>query len=138
MYGPLSAGRPGLTGAIFSRAEAQVLRLSVLYALLDCTCTVSIKHLNAALALWKYCEKSAEMIFGNRLGDPVADRILDALREAGDVGMSDYDIHELFGRNKSANERERALVLLKECGLVKSETVSNGRGRPRTVWKATL
>ena len=88
VYGPLSEGRPGLTGAILSRAEAQVLRLSVLYALLDCTCTVSIKHLDAALALWKYCEKSAEMIFGNRLGDPVADRILDALREAGDVGMS--------------------------------------------------
>lgn len=136
VYGPLSEGRPGLTGAILSRAEAQVLRLSVLYALLDLTTAVSVAHLNAALALWKYCEASAEAIFGTRLGDPVADRILDALREGGDAGMSENDIYELFGRNRSANERDRALSLLKELRLVKSEQIPTG-GRPRTVWVAT-
>jgi uncharacterized protein DUF3987 len=135
VYGPLSAGRPGLTGAILSRAEAQVLRLSVLYALLDCSFTVSVKHLTAALAVWEYCETSAQIIFGKKLGDPVADRILEAIRQAGAVGMSDNDIHELFAGHRSANERDRALALLKELGLIRSEQATTG-GRPKTIWKA--
>lgn len=35
IYHDLSEGKPGLLGAVLSRAEAQVLRLSVFYALLD-------------------------------------------------------------------------------------------------------
>jgi len=136
VYGPLSAGRPGLTGAILSRAEAQVLRLSILYALLDCSFTVKIAHLKAALAVWEYCEASAAAIFGSRLGDPVADRILDALRAAGAKGMTDTDIYELFGRNRSAKERERALALLKDLKLVRSETSATA-GAPRTTWWVT-
>jgi hypothetical protein len=34
------------------RAEAQVLRLSMIYALLDNTATIAEVHLRAALALW--------------------------------------------------------------------------------------
>ncbi|HEX9262839.1 MAG TPA: hypothetical protein VF977_00600 [Candidatus Binatia bacterium] len=122
VYGPLSAGRPGLTGAVLSRAEAQVLRLSVLYALLDCSLTISIHHLQAALAVWEFAEDSARAIFGDRLGDPVADRILDALRSAGDEGMTESDISALFGRNRSADEIGRAMALLLELKAIKSET----------------
>lgn len=136
VYHDLSAERPGLLGAVISRAEAQVLRLSVIYALLDMSAEVGVSHLRAALAVWEHCERSAVLIFGQRLGDPTADRILDALRNAGRHGMSDNDIHELFGRNKSANERARALNLLIKFGLAKAEKEETG-GRPRTVWRAT-
>jgi hypothetical protein len=136
VYGALSAGRPGLTGAILSRAEAQVLRLSVLYALLDSTNIVSVKHLSAALAVWEYCELSAEAIFGTRLGDPVADRILDALREAGDAGLTDRQLYDLFSGHRTTEERDRALSMLLELRLVRKEQVSTG-GRPKTVWYAT-
>jgi hypothetical protein len=105
VYGPLSAERPGLLGALLSRAEAQVLRLSVIYALLDCSDTIRTEHLKAALGVWEYCEQSALSIFGDRLGDPMADRILEALRTAGPHGMTDNDIYELFGRHKSTHER---------------------------------
>jgi hypothetical protein len=135
VYGPLSAGRPGLTGAILSRAEAQVLRLSVLYALLDCSFTVTLDHLKAALAVWEYCEASAVAIFGNRLGDYTADRILDALRTAT-AGLTDNDIYELFGRNRSAPERDRALSLLKDLGFATSQIETTG-GRPCTRWFIT-
>src|SRR5262249_23711831 len=136
IYHDLSSGKPGLLGAVLSRAEAQVLRLSVIYALLDMSAAVRVEHLRTALALWEYCERSAVLIFGNRLGDPTADRILEALRNAGPAGMSDSDLYELFGRNKSANERTRALNLLLSFGLItaaKEET----RGRPRTVYRVT-
>jgi hypothetical protein len=110
--------------------------LSVLYALLDCTLAVSIQHLKAALAVWKYCEASAESIFGAKLGNAVADRILEALREAGNAGLTNTDIHELFGRNRLAAEIERALSLLIELRLVRSESLATG-GRAKTIWFAT-
>jgi hypothetical protein len=135
IYHDLSKEKPGLLGAITSRAEAQVLRLSLIYALFDCSSVIRVKHLKAALALWRYCEHSAEIIFGKRLGDPTADRILEAIRNSQN-GLSDNEIYELFGRNKSANERTRALLKLQRLGLV---TVTQERtgGRPRNLWKAT-
>lgn len=136
VYPDLSEGKPGLLGAVLSRAEAQVLRLSVIYALLDRSSVVKVDHLQAALAVWEHCERSAVLIFGERLGDPTADRILEALRNAGEAGMSDNDIHNLFGRNKSANERARALNLLASLGLATEHSEDIG-GRPRTVWRAT-
>jgi hypothetical protein len=136
VYAPLSDGKPGLLGAIISRAEAQVLRLSVLYAVLDQSTTIKAAHLKAALAVWEYCEQSARMIFGERLGDPTADRILDALRTAGPTGMTENDIYELFGRNKSANDRARALTMLAALGRARADKEDTG-GRPRTIWRAT-
>lgn len=58
VYPELSEGHPGLFGAVTSRAEAQVLRLSCIYALLDCSAVVRKEHLLAALGLWEYCEAS--------------------------------------------------------------------------------
>jgi hypothetical protein len=135
VYHDLSEGKPGLLGAVLSRAEAQVLRLSVIYALLDKSDVVRVEHLRAALAVWEYCERSAVLIFGNRLGDPTADRILDALRNAGPAGMSEKQIYDLFGGHKSTNERARALTLLVQLGLAISAQEETG-GRPRNVWRA--
>ena len=49
-YPALSQVRPGLYGAANSRAEAQVLRLSAIYAILDCSPIIRLPHLQAALA----------------------------------------------------------------------------------------
>ena len=67
--------------------------------------------------MWEYCEESAKFIFGNSLGDPVADEILRALRQALD-GLTRTDIHNLFGRNKRAGEISRALAVLIEHGAI--------------------
>ncbi len=66
VYPELLEGKPGLYGAIISRAEAQVLRLSMIYALMDCSRIIQSEHLKAALALWDYSEKSVKQIFGQR------------------------------------------------------------------------
>jgi hypothetical protein len=58
-YPALSQLRPGLHGAATSRAEAQVLRLSAIYAALDSSSVVGVPHLQAALAVWDYCSASA-------------------------------------------------------------------------------
>ena len=75
VYPELSDGKPGLLGAVTSRAESQVMRLACVYALLDCSAEIRVEHLNAALAVWQYCHDSARFIFGDSLGDPTANEI---------------------------------------------------------------
>ncbi len=138
VYPDLSDGKPGLFGAVTSRAEAQVLRLSCVYALLDCSPVVRREHLLAALAVWEYCEASARWVFGDKLGDPTADEILRALRE-NRAGMTRTEISALFGRNKSAGQISRALAALLEAGRVRKTVLpaDDTGGRPAELWQAT-
>ncbi len=123
VYPDLSEGKPGLVGAVTARAEAQVLRLSALYALLDCSTTIRVEHLVAALAVWDYCEASARYIFGDAVGDPIADRILAALRTEGP--KSQTELSALFGRHIEAHRIARALDTLRRAGLIASERHEN-------------
>ena len=50
-YPQLSADRPGLLGAVTARAEAQVIRLALIFALLDQRDTIDTVHLGAAMAV---------------------------------------------------------------------------------------
>lgn len=135
VYPKLSDGRPGLLGAVTSRAEAQTMRLATIYAILDLSAVVRVEHLMAALALWQYAEQSAKYIFGSALGDPTADAILGALREHC-KGMDRTAIREYFQRHKDAGEISRALNVLEEAGLARKEQQADTGGRPREVWFA--
>jgi hypothetical protein len=128
VYGHLSEGRPGLIGSVTSRAEAQVMRLASLYALLDCSSLISDRHLDAALSLWSYCEASAEYIFGTRTGDKTADKIYAAI-SGSDTGLSKTNLRDLFKRNVSAAEIDRALSVLLELGRIWIRKEETG-GRP--------
>ena len=55
VYENLSNGQPGMLGAATGRAEAHVMRLSVLYALENGSNLVKAEHLLAALALVSRC-----------------------------------------------------------------------------------
>jgi hypothetical protein len=136
VYGRLSAGRPGLLGAMTARAEAQVMRLSCLYALGDVSPVVKSAHLRAALEVWRYCFDSSAYIFGGRLGDPTADEILNALRGAP-LGLTRSDLlHGVFGRNRPAAEISRALGILEQSHLARREEDRSGSGRPVERWFA--
>ena len=69
----MSQLRPGWRGAATSRTEAQVLRLSAIYAALDSTSIVGLPHLQAAFAVWDYCYAIAALLFGMSTGDPIAE-----------------------------------------------------------------
>jgi hypothetical protein len=96
VYEELSAPQPGMLGAILARSEAQTIRLALLYALLDGQWEIDIEHLNAAVAVWEYCDASARYIWGDTIGDPIADEILRSLRQAGATGMTRTEISNLF------------------------------------------
>jgi Protein of unknown function (DUF3987) len=127
----LAVERRGLVGAVCSRAEAHVLRLSMLYALLDGSAEIRPEHVQAALALWDYCEASAEQVFGKRLGDPDADAIVVALAEAGADGLTRTEVCSLFGR-RHYSRIAMALARLLEQGLVVSwKRQTEGRPQQR-------
>jgi len=135
VYGPLSEGKPGLLGAVTGRAEAQTLRLATLYAAMDESASIEREHLEAALALWDYAEESACYIFGDATGDPVADAILQALRNAGDSGLTRTEIRDLFKRHQGADRINSALGELLRLGRVRRVTEQTG-GRPTERWVA--
>jgi hypothetical protein len=132
VYAKLSEGQPGLLGAATSRAEAQVMRIALIYTLLDCSPVIRQEHLRAGLAVWDYCENSARFLFGSALGDPTADEILRALRDRTE-GMTRQDIRDVFSRHKSSAEIGRALASLAENGLARFQREDSG-GRPTERW----
>jgi phage/plasmid primase-like uncharacterized protein len=138
IYAELSAPRPGLLGELTARAEAQVVRLALIYALWDGTDTITEAHLLAAVGIEDFSRKSVEYVFGDTLGDQAADTILAALRAAGSSGLTRTDINNLLSRSMPANQIARALGELSSRKLAvqrKGATSAIG-GRPPEIWTA--
>jgi Protein of unknown function (DUF3987) len=135
VYPALAEGQPGLLGAIIGRAEAQTIRLAMLYALLDGRDQIDLVHLEAGISIWEYCESSAKRNFGDLVGDPVADDILRALRTAGPEGMARTEFHNLFGRHRAGASIGAALGNLLGAGKVRCER-RKGAGRTTEIWIA--
>lgn len=131
-YEALSEGYPGLFGAVTSRAEAQALRLALVYALIDSSRFIEEEHLRAGLAVWEYAEQSARYVFGDAVGDAVTDKIQDALRSTS-YGLTRTEIRDLFGRNRSGEQIEESLHRLERLGRIEKRTVETG-GRPAEKW----
>ena len=105
------------SGVVLSRGAPQVLRLALIYALLDGSRQVLFRHLKAALAFWKYAEDSSRMIFEVRRAKPVpaqqsdAERLLIELRRRP-RGMTRTEISALFHRNKAKQEIDAIRISL--------------------------
>jgi 5S rRNA maturation endonuclease (ribonuclease M5) len=132
----LSVDRIGLLGDVTNRADALALRLSMVYALMDCSATITVAHVQAALAVVAYSMRSCEILFGGRTGNTVADRLLLALVTAGEAGLTQTEIFSgVFGRNIPSSEIASALGLLEEIGRAYfTETKTGGPGRPVGRW----
>jgi hypothetical protein len=98
---------------------------------------VQVPHLRAALELWRYAFDSAAWLFGDRIGDAIADSILAHLRRLYPESATRTEISGLFHRNKPATEIDRALELLREYRLVEREKDRSRDGRPADRWWST-
>jgi hypothetical protein len=104
--------------------------------LLDRRAEIDAAHLEAAIALWEYSEASVRWIFGHALGDPIADEILRALRQAADAGMTRTQLRDLFGRHQNVDRIALSLSTLERYGKAKSISRETA-GRPAETWTAT-
>ena len=132
-YGELTRDHPGILGAVTSRAEAQVLRLAIIYALLKSSDQISADHLEAALAFQRYAFDSARFIFaqaGAAPFDRVAQGIVQALRTGP---KTQSELHKHFKGHLKSGALLTALQGLQERGQVTNEILQTG-GRPRILW----
>jgi len=125
---------PGIVGMVTARAEANTLRLAVAYALLDGTGEVSSEHVRAAEAVWRYCAESVRYIWaGEHTGNPIAEKLLSALKAAEGRWLTGTEQHKALGGHTSAEDLTFARDELERRGLVETEQVGTaGRRALRT------
>lgn len=132
LYVQLTESGPGMYGVITDRAETQVIRLSLLYALLDECRRIHTRHIKSALALWNYADASARFIFHGMAEDGKKRKLLDALEKRGE--MTKTEIRDLFQRHIKKERLESILSeLIAEGRIVKESRKTNGR--PRVIFK---
>jgi hypothetical protein len=122
--------------------------LALIYALLDCPLKkvlqghveipdlekVQIKevHLNAALAVWEYAEKSAYLLFHSHTGSKLGDKLLRLLAN-GPMTKDEMRRH-LSARQKS-KLNDALAILEKEKFARKTILKHEGAGRPAEQWE---
>lgn len=124
----------GLVGSLVARAEAHVLRLSMLYALTDGQATIRPSHLRSGLALFDYTARSLGWATASTVADPVAEQIAAALDSTAD-GLTRTQLRDLFGRNQPAARIDTALAALASTGRAWRHRAATA-GRPAEIWTA--
>jgi DNA-binding transcriptional ArsR family regulator len=135
-YPVLVRRRGGVFASVTARAESQVMRVAMIYALLDGVSEIRVEHLRAGMAVWAYCEETAWYLWGESTGDRDADRVLAALREEAELTRN--EIRGLFSSHGVTHARlDRALEVLQDAGLVRQAGRRETGGRPAEVWEST-
>ncbi len=134
LYPVLTKDLPGMVGAVTSRAEAQVPRLALIYALTDRADEIAPDHLQAAVAAWGYCLDSANYLFSSIVVDRNRQRILDGLNTTNE-GLSQTDIRRQIFQGHIKSEKLKSLLReMEDDGEISRRSVSTG-GRAKTVWQ---
>jgi len=66
-----------VVGALLARSHAQVRRLALIYTVLDGSGETTVKHLDAALAIWRHSRDGILELFGDTCGHRIGDKILE-------------------------------------------------------------
>jgi len=118
-----------------SRAEPYVLRLALIYALLDCSDTITSTHLRAAKACWDYCDASAGQVFASKTTKKELTkqgRILQTLWQEGPCSTT--RLYESFNRNISRDELHKLLDTMEKAKMIRKEDQKPETGKPSVVW----
>lgn len=124
----------GYVARMVARAAPQVMRLALIYCLLDGAPEITTAHLDAAMAIWRYSLASVRSIFGDT-GDPALEKLAAAVQGAGEVGLTLTQIRDLFGRHKTSAEiRELVSQLVASGDYFLAEEPTEGRSVTRIVY----
>jgi phage/plasmid primase-like uncharacterized protein len=133
LYPELTAGAPGITGPLITRAAPIVRRIALIYALADGSVEVQPMHLGAARAVWQYSRDTLRNIYGDRGFSELAQRLLAAVADAGATGIDLTELRVKTGTsNIAAKERAAAIDELIGAGVLKAaQEPTAGRTRTR-------
>ncbi len=113
-----------------ARAEAQLLRLSITYALLDGDSAIRSAHLQAAVAFWQFCDDSARYIFAG-LGSGGREKTVLAALATGP--KSQGELHKELGGHVKADQLNKVLARLETNVIIQHSTQATG-GRRAKIW----
>src|SRR5207237_1681938 len=83
--------------------------------------------------LWRYCEDSARHVFGDMVGDPLADELRRMLRTAGQEGLTRTEINNALGHHVKSALIGQALARLQREGFARMAT-QHTSGRALETW----
>ena len=84
-----------------NRGPAHLRRIAMLYALIDLSSQIKVRHFQAALKLWNYCQESAMFIFDHTTKEQ--HRIVSWINMRGPVTFRQIR-EEMYRRNRLASE----------------------------------
>jgi hypothetical protein len=119
-HGRLKA-TPSEFGEIIRRGDAQALRLSLIFAVLDRSPVIRAEHIKAAIAVWDYCMESARWAFCETRFSQNAQKIYDFLELRPSNKATLTEIHsEVFKRHLSADKLRDAIAELEASRVVRT------------------
>jgi hypothetical protein len=130
----LSKDLGGIVGGITGRAEAQVLRLALVYALLDQSDHIQSVHLKSALWLWEYAVRSVEHLFAKH--GVMTEEQKKMVELARGVAQSKTDFYRLFQKHRKATDIEDDIQALVAKKLMKFLGYETRGGRNVRVWRS--
>lgn len=129
--------------ALIERRAPMLLRLAMLFALTDCTATVEVRHIDAALAWVRYSVESVKFIFGSAADEvevaeinDKARKILDFIAKHGRVTRKQITV-ECFKGHVNKTRIDAALDELLTCNpaRITVQEERTGHGRPTKVYE---
>ncbi len=105
------------------------MRLAALFALLAQATAVDVPHLTAATAWWDYVVESVGIVFTERTGNSVADRIKAEMLPGTTLSLTQIR-EQIFAKHVAAGPLRDGLELLRRLGEVSfGRESTNGRDR---------
>jgi hypothetical protein len=122
---------------VLVRDTSHLLKLAMIYAVLDKTNKIETIHLEAALAVCDYSQASARWLFAEHTGNPLANAIYRALlREL--AGLSKTQIsNQVCYRNTPSSKLDEALEALAKNGLAKMTIQLGEKGVKIEQWSTS-
>ena len=128
----------GFIDGVLVRDTSHLLKLALIYAVLDQSKTIEVDHFKAALAICDYCQASARWLFRERTGNRLANTIVYALVRAPN-GMTKQDIsYNVCYRNTPMLNIEKALETLARAHLVRLQLELAKDNKPIQRWFANV
>ena len=130
-YHEVSTDDTGVLATVTARAEAYVLRLALLFCLLDCLNIIEKRHIEAACHLVEFCRKSVQYIFTTPSleSGTDADKLLSALSEKP---LTQSEVSKVFSGHKSRGELMQLLNELQSLNKIKS---TQEAGSKKIMWE---
>lgn len=119
---------------VLGRGPVQVVRLALIYAVLDESDVIGLPHLDAAIALWRYASMSAQRLYGVGQAGLDAEALNVIKKETYEIRREDLRIK--LGK-PSADELDQAIHFLIAADLIEQRQEHTGKqGRPATYYRA--